>query len=124
MVKMSHLFLLRCHFVLLIFSPQDDPVEDISAELLNWKEAALIGCGGGGGHCFRLQADLLSAQLGGSVRGTGMVAERPRLDPPSQVAPSHLLFSCILTKITALSGTVTGGNNRMYCKTGVGAPGT
>lgn len=47
-VKMSHLFLLRCHLVLLIFSPQDDPVEDISAELLNWKEAALIGCGGGG----------------------------------------------------------------------------
>lgn len=33
-----------CHFILLIFSPRDDPVEGISAELLNWKEAALIGC--------------------------------------------------------------------------------
>lgn len=71
-----------------------------------------------GEHCSRLQAELLCAQLGGSVRGAGMVTERPRLDPPSQVAPSHLLFSCILTKITALSGTVTGAHNRMYCKTG------
>lgn len=33
-----------CHFISLVFSPRDDPVEDISAELLNWKEAALIGC--------------------------------------------------------------------------------
>lgn len=48
-VTMSHLFLLHCHLVLPIFSPRDDPVEDISAGLLNWKEAALIGCGGGGG---------------------------------------------------------------------------
>lgn len=82
-----------CHFFLHIFTPRDDPVEDISAEFLNWKEAALVGRSVGA--VLRLQADLLCVTLRGCVCATGSITEQHRLDHPSQVHPSRLLIYCI-----------------------------